>query len=94
MLSVCFLMPFADGKQILPGQPLTIRLQKALERFTTVIDWALQQNIHFIIAFNPYSSYPPPPFNWPDDGRSLWKDASAQDELVQAWTGSGQTFQG
>ena len=89
-----FLMPFADGKQILPGQPLTIRLQKALERFTTVIDWALQQNIHFIIAFNPYSSYPPPPFNWPDDGRSLWKDASAQDELVQAWTDLAKHFKG
>lgn len=86
-----FLGPFADGKPILPGQPLTLRLAESLKRFTTVIDRALQQNIHFIICFNPS---PPPPFHWPDDRRSLWKDASAQDELVQAWRDLAKHFKG
>ena len=31
---------------------------------------------------------------WPDDGRSIWKDASAQDELVQAWADLAKRFKG
>jgi hypothetical protein len=89
-----FLMPFADGKPILPGRPLTERLSKSLERFTTVIDWALQHNIHFIVCFNPYYVFPPPAADWPDDGRSLWKNLSAQDELVQAWADLAKHFKG
>ena len=53
------LTPFADGKPILPGRPLTERLAKALERFETVIDWALQHNMHLIIAPT-QSGWPPP----------------------------------
>src|SRR5262249_852854 len=72
-----------DGVVLLPGRPLTERLAKALERYTTVIEWALQHNIHVIIRFS-QSWFPDPTLDWPDDGRSMWKDASAQNELVQA----------
>ena len=34
------------------------------------------------------------PLDWPDDGRSMWKDASAQDELVQAWADLAKRFKG
>ena len=80
-----FIEAFRDGTPLLLGQPLTLRVAESLKRFTTVIDWALQHNVYVIINFNPYSSFPLPGGNWPDDGRSLSKDASAQDELLQAW---------
>jgi hypothetical protein len=41
-----------DGVAILSGRPLTERLAKALERYTTVIDWALQHNIHIVVRFS------------------------------------------
>ena len=83
-----------DGVAILPGRPLTERFAKALERFTTVIDWALQHNIHFIVAFTQRNTPGGGPLTWPDDGRSMWKDASAQDELVQAWADLAKHFRG
>jgi Cellulase (glycosyl hydrolase family 5)/FG-GAP-like repeat len=81
-----------DGVAILPGRPLTERLAKALERYTTVIDWALQHNIHIIIRFGQRSTAGGGPLTWPDDGRSIWKDASAQDELIQAWADLAKRF--
>ena len=74
-----------NGLPILSGRPLTERFAKDLERFTTVIDWALQHNIHIILRFTQVNLLDGEPRNWPDDGRSMWKHASAQDELVQAW---------
>ena len=89
-----FIEAFRDGTPLLPGQPLTLRVAESLKRFTTVIDWALQHNVYVIINFNPYSSFPLPGGNWPDDGRSLWKDASAQDELLQAWADLAKHYKG
>ncbi len=80
-----FITPFADGKALLPGQSLTLRLVESLKRYNEVIEWALSKKIYVILAFNPYYSWPPPAANWPDDGRSLWLDTSAQDELIEAW---------
>jgi hypothetical protein len=83
-----------DGVAILPGHALTERLAMALNRYTTVIDWALQHNIHFIISFSQRNTAGGGPLTWPDDGRSMWKDASAQDELVQAWADLAIHFRG
>jgi hypothetical protein len=83
-----------DGVAILPGRPLTERLAKALESYTTVIDWALQHNIHIILRFSQRNTAGGGPLTWPDDGRSMWKDASAQDELVQAWADLAKRFKG
>ena len=79
---------------ILSGRPLTERFAKDLERFTTVIDWALQHNIHIILRFSQVNLLDGEPRNWPDDGRSMWKNASAQDELVQAWADLAKRFKG
>jgi Cellulase (glycosyl hydrolase family 5) len=83
-----------DGAAILPGRPLTERLAKALERYTTLIEWALQHNIHVILRFGQRSTPGGGPLTWPDDGRSIWKDASAQDELIQAWADMAKRFKG
>ena len=89
-----FLTPFADGSALLPGEPLTLRLAESLKRFIQVIDWSLDHNVYVILAFNPYYNWPPPAANWPDDGRSIWKHDSAQDELVQAWADLANHFKG
>lgn len=86
--------PFLDGQPVLPGQPLTVRLMKALERSASVIDWALQRNMHVILRFHQINAFPPPFGIWPDDGRILWTDASAQNELVQAWADLAKHFKG
>jgi hypothetical protein len=77
----------------LPGRPLTERLAASLARYTTVIDWALQHNVNIIVRFHPtiWSNHS---LDWPDDGRSLWRHASAQDELVQAWADLARRFKG
>jgi len=85
---------FLDGQPVLPGQPLTNRLMKALERSASVIDWALQHNMHVILRFQTISVVPAPFRIWPDDGRILWTDDSAQDELVQAWADLAKHFKG
>ena len=33
-------------------------------------------------------------FTGTDDGRCVWKDASAQDELIQAWADLAKRFKG
>jgi hypothetical protein len=86
-----FLEPSLDGETILPGEPLTLKLSEALNRWATVIDWALQNDIYVVVAFNPYVWNAD---DWPDDGRSLWKDESARVELVQAWADLAKRFKG
>jgi Cellulase (glycosyl hydrolase family 5) len=83
-----------DGVALLPGRPLTERLAKDLERYTLVIEWALQHNMHIIFRFVQRSTSGGGPLTWPDDGRSIWKDASAQDELIQAWADLAKRFKG
>jgi len=87
--------PFLQGEPVLPGQSLTKRLMKALEQYVSVMDWALQRNMHVILRFHTIEIYPRTPFRiWPDDGRVLWTDASAQDEFVQAWADLAKHFKG
>lgn len=86
-----FLEPSLDGETILPGEPLTLKLSENLNRWATVIDWALQNDIYVVVAFNPYVWNAD---DWPDDGRSLWKDESARVELVQAWANLAKRFKG
>ena len=81
-----------NGVAILPGRPLTERLAKDLERYTTVIEWSLQHNMHIIFRFSQRNTGGGGPLTWPDDGRSMWKDASAQDELIQAWADLAKRF--
>jgi Cellulase (glycosyl hydrolase family 5) len=83
-----------DGVALLPGRPLTERLAKDLERYTLVIEWALQHNMHIIFRFVQRSTAGGGPLTWPDDGRSIWKDASAQDELIQSWADLAKRFKG
>jgi hypothetical protein len=72
---------------------LTERLAKDLERYTTVIEWSLQHNMHIILRFSQRNTGGAA-LTWPDDGRSIWKDASAQDELVHAWADLAKRFKG
>ena len=65
-----------------------------MERYTTVIEWSLQHNMHIIFRFVQRNTGGGGPLTWPDDGRSIWKDASAQDELVQAWADLAKRFKG
>src|SRR5262245_2462131 len=82
------------GVAILPGRPLTERLAQALGRYTTVIEWSLQHNIHVILSFQQRNQGGGGPLTWPDDGRSMWTDASAQEELIQAWADLAKRFKG
>ena len=84
----------AEDGVALFNRPLTERLAKDLERYTLVIEWALQHNMHIIFRFVQRSTAGGGPLTWPDDGRSIWKDASAQDELVQAWADLAKRFKG
>ena len=86
--------PFVGGESLLPGRPLAERLAEHLRRMRDVIDWALGRNIHVILAFNNFVPWPAPERRWPDDGRSLWGDRSAQDELVEAWRSIARAYQG
>jgi hypothetical protein len=73
---------------------LTERLAKSLEHYSTVIEWSLQHNMHIIFRFGQRNTFGGGPLTWPDDGRSIWKDASAQDELIQAWADLAKRFKG
>ena len=83
-----------NGVAILPDRPLTERLAKSLESYTTIIEWSLQHNMHIIFRFVQRNTFGGGPLTWPDDGRSIWKDASAQDELIQAWADLAKRFKG
>lgn len=83
-----------NGVAILHDRPLTERLAKSLESYTTIIEWSLQHNMHIIFRFVQRNTAGGGPLTWPDDGRSIWKDASAQDELIQAWADLAKRFKG
>ena len=95
MISI-ILKPYFQGVPILPGHPLTERLARALQRYIPLIDWALKHHVYVNLRFNQVNSWPGQPKTiWPeDDGRSLWQDATAQDELIQAWTDIAKQFKG
>lgn len=86
--------PYDRGSAVLPGRPLQLRIAENAKRFETLIEWLLARHVHVILAINLYYGWPPPAADWPDDGRSLWKDASAQDELVEAWKVLAQKYRG
>jgi hypothetical protein len=95
MISI-ILKPYYQGVPLLPGHPLTERLTQALQRYISLIDWALQHHVYVNLRFNQVNTWSGQPRAvWPyDDGRSLWRDASAQDELIQAWTDIAKQFKG
>lgn len=86
-----FLEPSFQGQTVLPGASLSRKLEAALNRYSLLIDWAMRNNIYVIVNFNPY---PYDADDWPDDGRSLWKDESARLELVDAWAEIAKRFAG
>lgn len=86
--------PFVGGEVLVPGRPLAERLAEHLRRLGAVIEWALLNQVHVILAFNHYAPWPSPERRWPDDGRSLWRDRSARDELVDAWRSIARTWRG
>jgi hypothetical protein len=90
-----FLQPFsfADGSPLLPSQPLLQRINESLKQWGSMIDWCLSNNVHVVLTINLQIGYPKDGV-WPDDGRSIWKDASAQDEFVAAWTALATSLAG
>ena len=87
-----FVQPFdfKDSTPILPGSPLAKRLNASLQNWAGLIDWFLSHDVNVIICFGFHAGTA----NWPDDGRSLWGDASAQDEMVEAWRSFATMYKG
>jgi hypothetical protein len=88
------LQPYYGGQPVLPGQALADRLERNRLRLGEVIEWSLRHNVHVILAINTFGFWPATGASWPDDGRSLWTDPSAQDELVDAWHHIALTYRG
>lgn len=90
-----FLQPFsfADGASLLPGQSLAQAIAESMKQWGAMVDWCLSRKVYVILAINLEISYPAYGV-WPSDGRSLWKDASAQDEFVAAWTALATQYAG
>src|SRR5262249_52642433 len=83
----------ATGSPILPGEPLADRVLAFLDEWGGLVDWCLANDLAVIVSIDTYFSYPVDR-QWPDDGRSLWKDDSAQDELIDAWGALTTRFSG
>lgn len=90
-----FLQPFSwtDGSPLLPSQPLSKRIEESLKLWAALIDWCLTKNVYVILTINLEIGYPAYGV-WPSDGRSIWKDASAQDEFIAAWSALTTRFAG
>lgn len=90
-----FLQPFSvvDGSPLLQGQPLAQRLLESLKQWESMLTWCDANNIFVIFTVNLEQNYPSYGA-WPGDGRSLWKDASAQSEFVAAWSSLATRFAG
>lgn len=90
-----FLCPFDQtGAPYSPGSPLKDRLAASLASRQPVIEWCLSNNVHVMLCFSSFLIWPVSR-NWPeDDGRSLWRDASAQSELMAAWAALAERFKG
>jgi Cellulase (glycosyl hydrolase family 5) len=90
-----FLQPFSwvDGSALLPGQVLANRITESLKLWTDVINAFLAKNVYVILTINLETSYPAYGV-WPNDGRSIWKDSTAQDEYVATWVALATRFAG
>jgi len=90
-----FIQPFdfRNGTALLPGESLAKRLQASVAQWGTLIDWCLSQRMHVILAVTLDVNWPARGV-WPDDGRALWSDPSAQAEFVEAWSELAQQFAG
>lgn len=89
-----FLQPFrfSDGSAF-PGSSLGDRLIASLQEWNGLVDWCLSKNIYVMFALSLQIGYPKTS-SWPDDGRHLWTDAAAQDELVAAWVALARRYAG
>jgi len=90
-----FIQPFdfKTGAALLPGQPLAARLQASVAQWGTLIDWCLSKRMHVVLAVTLDVNWPSRGV-WPDDGRALWSDPSAQAEFVEAWGELAQQYAG
>lgn|GEM_PF-3126674 len=90
-----FIQPFSfdGGKALLPGESLAKRLQASVAQWGPLIDWCLSQRMHVVLAVTLDVNWPAAAV-WPDDGRALWSDPSAQSEFVEAWGELAQQFLG
>jgi hypothetical protein len=90
-----FIQPFdfQTGAALLPGESLAARLQASVAQWGTLIDWCLSQRMHVVLAATLDVNWPSRGV-WPDDGRALWSDPSAQAEFVEAWGELAQQYLG
>jgi len=90
-----FIQPFdfQTGAALLPGESLAARLQASVAQWGTLIDWCLSQRMHVVLAATLDVNWPSRGV-WPDDGRALWSDPSAQAEFVEAWGELAQKYLG
>jgi hypothetical protein len=90
-----FIQPFdfQTGAALLPGESLAARLQASVAQWGTLIDWCLSQRMHVVLAATLDVNWPTRGV-WPDDGRALWSDPSAQAEFVEAWGELAQQYLG
>jgi len=90
-----FIQPFdfKTGAALLPGESLAARLQASVAQWGTLIDWCLSQRMHVVLAATLDVNWPSRGV-WPDDGRALWSDPSAQAEFVEAWGELAQQYLG
>lgn len=84
---------FSSGSPILPQSALRDRLLKDLEKWERLIGWCLARRIYVQIEVMHFITWPVNRV-WPDDGRSLWSDATAQSELVEAIVAIAAKYQG
>lgn len=90
-----FLCPFdQQGNAYAAGRPLSERLLASLASRQPVIDWCLAHDVHVILCFSTFLLWPVVK-NWPEeDGRYLWTDAAAQQEVADAWAALARKFKG
>lgn len=90
-----FLCPFDQkGTSYEAGKPLKDRLMASLATRQPIIDWCLANDVHVLLCFSTFLLWPVVR-NWPeDDGRSLWTDAGAQQELAETWAAMAKKFKG
>ena len=81
------------GQPLLPGQTLDKRVGASLDTYGNLVEYLLANKIHVVLVLNTTFLYPAV-HTWPDDGRTLFSSASAQQEVVDAWASLAERYKG